>query len=155
LKELHSALNVALDMKPHPSSLSVEAAQLESKNWYGRVLVAEDDLISQQVTSTMLKNMGCSEVDVVSNGIEAIEAIKTQEYALVFMDLSMPKLDGLEATKLIRNEIEGNNSLRIVGLTAHAIKGYRQKCIDAGMNDYISKPISSESLQKVLCEWMP
>ena len=154
VKELHSALNIALDMKPHPSSLSGEAVQLGNKNWSGRVLVAEDDMISQQVTSAMLKNIGCSEVDVVSNGIEAIEAIKTQDYALVFMDLSMPKLDGLEATKLIRNEIEGNNSLRIVGLTAHAIKGYRQKCIDAGMNDYISKPISSESLQKVLGKWM-
>ena len=120
-----------------------------------RILLVEDNLVNQKVALTFLKKLGYS-ADVTSNGVEAIEALKTNEYALVFMDCQMPKMDGYEATRKIRNyESRGfNPHIPIIALTANAMKGDRDKCINAGMNDYLSKPLNPDKLSNKLKKWL-
>ena len=121
-----------------------------------RVLLAEDNLINQKVASGYLHNMGLP-VDVVANGEEAVEAIAQLAYDLVLMDMQMPGMDGLEATRLIR-AADGaalNPGLPIIAMTANAMQGDRELCLEAGMNDYVSKPITPASLALVLERWLP
>ncbi|MEI7954108.1 MAG: CHASE domain-containing protein [Verrucomicrobiota bacterium] len=121
-----------------------------------RVLLAEDNLINQKVASGYLHNLGLP-VDVVANGKEAVEAIATQAYDLVLMDMQMPGMDGLEATRLIRASDGAalNPGLPIIAMTANAMQGDRELCLEAGMNDYVSKPITPTSLAHVLERWLP
>ena len=94
----------------------------------------------------MLKRLGYR-ADVANNGLEALRALEEKHYDVVLMDVQMPEMDGLEATRQIRKK---NIDTYILALTAHALKGDREQCLDAGMNDYISKPISLEMLQTAL-----
>jgi len=116
-----------------------------------RVLVAEDNLISQKVIRKTLSNLGCQS-DIVGNGKAALEMLKTNDYALVLMDLQMPEMDGLEATSFIRNPETGvkNPNIKIVALTANAMASDKEKCMKAGMNSFLSKPINREELKKLL-----
>jgi signal transduction histidine kinase/DNA-binding response OmpR family regulator len=122
------------------------------------VLVAEDNPVNQQVASRLLTRFGC-EVDVVSSGRAAIEAIGLTEYALILMDCQMPELDGYQATEMIRRQhLElGLDTPRIpiIALTASAMPGDRERCLAAGMDDYLSKPIHSEELATILRRWLP
>ncbi len=122
-----------------------------------RILLVEDNSINQQVTLGILKKLGYQKVEAVFNGIEAIEILRHHPYDLVFMDLSMPELDGFDTAKQIREQKIQNShvdmDIPIIALTAHAIKGDREKCLAAGMNDYITKPVSPESLAKVMNKW--
>jgi signal transduction histidine kinase/DNA-binding response OmpR family regulator len=121
-----------------------------------RVLVAEDSPINQEVASQQLKVMGC-QVDVVDNGVAAVRAVAQTEYDLVLMDCQMPEMDGYEAARRIRREEEDNagSRLPIVALTANAVKGDRETCLAAGMDDYVSKPFTQEQLRKVMRRWLP
>ena len=121
-----------------------------------RVLLAEDNLINQKVALGYLEKMGL-QVDVVANGVEVIQALATLAYDLVLMDIQMPRMDGLEATRLVRGGRAGalNPQLPIVAMTASAMRGDQETCLAAGMNDYISKPISPMSLTLVLDQWLP
>ena len=110
------------------------------------ILLAEDNPINQKVALSMLKRLGYS-ADVVNNGIEALKAMDEKHYDVVLMDVQMPEMDGLEATRQIRKKKVDTN---IIALTAYALKGDREQCLIAGMNDYISKPIRMEVLQKAL-----
>jgi CheY-like chemotaxis protein len=92
-------------------------------------------------------------VDVVQDGLMALDAIKRKRYDLILMDGQMPNMDGLEATQKIRNEL-GLTDLPIIGITALAMKGDKEKCLAAGMSDYIPKPIEPASLYKILCKWL-
>lgn len=117
-----------------------------------RVLLAEDNPASQVVAATMLEFIGCN-VDVVSCGREAVVMVGCQHYDIVFMDCNMPDMDGFEATEHIRR-LEGNKAHTIiVALTANAITGFREKCLAAGMDDYLSKPIRSSKLQEIITRW--
>ncbi len=117
-----------------------------------RVLVAEDNPSSQVVAATMLQFIGCT-VDVVSCGRDAVVKVSHENYDIVFMDCNMPDMNGFEATEQIRR-LEGNKKHTvIVALTANAIKGFREKCLAAGMDDYLSKPIRSSTLQDVVTRW--
>ena len=123
----------------------------EQKKQKQRILLAEDNVINQLVAVKILKNLGYS-TDVVANGLEAVNAVKSLPYDLVLMDVQMPELDGLEATCRIRN-LTGkhkNPKIPIVAMTAHAMKGDREKCLKAGMDDYVSKPINPQELVDVL-----
>jgi len=116
----------------------------------GKVLVVEDEQINAMVISAMLKSLGF-EVEHVTDGLKAIEVLKEKTFDCVFMDIQMPEMDGIETTREIRHSSANNNvGIPIIALTAHAMKGDREQCIDAGMNDYLSKPVEVESLTTVL-----
>jgi CheY-like chemotaxis protein len=115
-----------------------------------RILMAEDNLVNQKVAMCMLKRLGYR-ADVANNGLEVLQALQEMSYDVVLMDVQMPEMDGLEATRRIRDS--GLNT-RIIAMTAHALEGDRADCLQAGMNEYITKPINMEELRKALkvCE---
>ncbi len=119
-----------------------------------RVLVAEDNPVNQRVAVRMLARLGIS-ADVVANGLEAIESFGRQPYALVLMDCQIPELDGFEATTRIRAGEGPDRRTPIIAMTAAAMKGDRDRCLAAGMDDYVSKPVLAENLQAVLARWLP
>jgi two-component system sensor histidine kinase/response regulator len=115
-----------------------------------RILLAEDNSLNQQVARGMLEDLGHS-VTIAANGREAVEAFAKGGFDLVFMDIQMPELDGYQATSLIREEQQRSKvAVPIVAMTAHAMSGDREKCLAAGMDDYISKPISRDRLFAVI-----
>lgn len=118
-----------------------------------RVLVAEDTAVNQIVAKRMLEKLDCR-VDVVANGQEALKMIEKFEYHLVFMDCQMPVLDGYGATRMLREKEAGRERHQIViAMTAHAMQGDREKCMNAGMDDYIAKPVSRDALRAMLKKW--
>lgn len=117
-----------------------------------RVLVAEDNLINQKIVQIMLQKAGC-EVLAVDDGNKAVEAVQTRAVDLVLMDLHMPQLDGLQATKRIRNLDSHVREVPIVALTASAFTDDRDRCLAAGMNDFITKPIKLEYLLEKCAYW--
>ncbi len=122
-----------------------------------RVLVAEDNPVNQQVALGMLSKLGC-QVDIVADGRQAIEAVSASLYDLVFMDCQMPELDGYEATAAIRGTERNNGveqAIPIIALTANALQGDREKCLAAGMDDYLSKPFKLDQLLERLERWLP
>jgi len=120
------------------------------------VLLAEDNVINQQVTLGILKKYGIR-ADAVADGREAVKALEGIPYDLVLMDVQMPELDGYEATRLIRSSASAvlNHQVPIIAITANALQGDRERCLDAGMNDYVSKPIAPEALADALERWLP
>jgi len=117
-----------------------------------RILLVEDNPINQRVACKILEKKEY-QVDTAGNGILALEALENKEYDLVLMDIQMPEMDGLEATREIRkNETKGRH-LPIIAMTANALKGDREICIDAGMDDYVSKPVRPAELFKTLENW--
>ncbi len=114
-----------------------------------RILVAEDNLINQKLAVKLLERLGYRP-DIAGNGIEAVEALRRQTYNIVLMDVQMPEMDGLEATRRIRKEWPGDSGPRIVALTANAFKSDREQCLDAGMDAYLSKPIQIRELLAAL-----
>ena len=123
---------------------------------HARILVAEDNLTNQQVALSILKHLGLR-ADAVANGAEALKALADETYELVLMDVQMPVMDGLEATRQIRrNEAaEHKPPLPVIAMTANAMLGDRGKCLEAGMNDYLSKPVSPQMFATVLDKWLP
>ncbi len=115
-----------------------------------RILLAEDNRVNQKVGLHLLKRMGY-QADVASNGLEVLEALHRQPYDLVLMDVQMPEMDGLTATRAIRAQAERLKAIpRIVAMTANAMNSDRQACLDAGMDDYMSKPIRLDDLARVI-----
>jgi signal transduction histidine kinase/ActR/RegA family two-component response regulator len=123
---------------------------------HGRVLVAEDNLTNQQVAMSILKHLGLR-ADAVANGADALKALATETYDLVLMDVQMPVMDGLEATRQIRRAGTAvhNPEVPIIAMTANAMLGDRDKCLAAGMNDYLAKPVSPQMFATMLGKWLP
>ncbi|MGH7956306.1 MAG: response regulator, partial [Opitutaceae bacterium] len=118
------------------------------------ILIAEDNVVNQKVTLLQLRNLGYA-AEIASNGREALEAVRTKSYALVLMDAQMPEMDGLAATRAIRaaqaaGEPGFPTELRIIAMTANAMAGDRERCLEAGMDDYLSKPVTPDALRAVL-----
>ncbi|MBF0468032.1 MAG: response regulator [Desulfamplus sp.] len=127
----------------------------ENQKHDARILIAEDNIINQKVALSILKKLGYR-ADVVCNGQEALKVLKSVPYDIVLMDCQMPEMDGYEATRLIRNPDTGvlDQNIVIIAMTANAMKGDREKCLEVGMNSYLAKPIRPEPLGKALEQWL-
>jgi CheY-like chemotaxis protein len=110
-----------------------------------RILLAEDNKVNQRVATSLLEKEGYSVV-VAANGKEAVAAFESERFDLVLMDMQMPEMDGFEATATIRRREKPGCRIPIVALTAHALKGDRKRCLECGMDDYLSKPINRRDL---------
>ncbi len=119
----------------------------------GPILIAEDNAINQKVIERMVQKLGYR-VKLVANGRDAIDALSRDVYELIFMDCQMPEMDGFEACREIRKN-EGSSRIPIIAITANAMKGDRERCLAAGMDDYVSKPFKQDDLRVVIERWMP
>jgi CheY-like chemotaxis protein len=119
-----------------------------------KVLVVEDNIVNQRVAVRMLEKHGCR-VDVVANGQEAVDTTAGIAYDCIFMDCQMPEMDGFEATARIRQrEMQTGQHVPIIAMTANAMLGDREQCLEAGMDDYVSKPVKSAELMAILQRWI-
>ena len=130
---------------------SLVEIQVQSKR---RILVAEDNPVNQKVAVKMLEKLGYH-ADIAGNGREAVEACARMSYDLILMDCHMPEMDGFEATAKIRGQQHGIRHIPIIAMTANAMQGDRDRCLAAGMDDFLSKPVTSQSLTAVLNRWLP
>ncbi|MDD4016482.1 MAG: PAS domain S-box protein [Kiritimatiellae bacterium] len=135
---------------PHSKDLSTLFAGNRA-----RILLAEDNITNQQVALGILKKLGLR-ADAVANGEEALKVLATLPYDLVLMDVQMPVMDGLEATRQIRNPQSAvrNHVIPVIAMTARAMQGDQESCLAAGMNDYVSKPVTPQALARVLEKWL-
>jgi len=152
--ELFRALLAALSVNaPAAASSASPAAPLGSLGLY--VLLVEDQAVNRKVAAHKLTSWGCR-VDTVSNGEEAVNGIARVDYDVVLMDLQMPGMDGLAATKLVRErEKASGRRTPIIAMTAHAMQGDRERCLAAGMDDYVTKPVNSRELHAALARFAP
>ncbi len=137
-----------------PQEIESTSPSIESKQV--SILLAEDNSINQQVAIHLLERLGYTQVTIVNNGTEAIEAYNKCSFDLILMDCQMPEMDGYTATGMIRT-LETSKRLKhvpIIAMTAHALKGDKEICLKAGMDDYIPKPISVVKLERVLSNWL-
>ena len=118
-----------------------------------QVLVVEDMKVNLMLITRILEKHGCK-VASAANGKEAVTMVKKHPYDIVFMDCQMPEMDGFEATKHIREEEDARRHTPIVALTADAMSGDREKCLNAGMDDYLNKPIKPEQITEMLKKWI-
>ncbi|MGQ0600380.1 MAG: GAF domain-containing protein, partial [Anaerolineales bacterium] len=151
---LHEAVLAALggrDSLPLPVStmLKPETGPLRR----ARILVVDDNEVNQELARVMLEKLG-HQGNVVNNGFEALQALQQHAYELVLMDSQMPVMDGLEAARRIRAEFPADRQPRIVALTANVMAGFREACLAAGMDDYLSKPIQLKDLRAMLKRWL-
>jgi CheY-like chemotaxis protein len=123
-----------------------------AKNLPLNILVAEDNPINMKLAIRILEKMGY-QVDSAGDGAEALESVARQHYDIVFMDVQMPEVNGLEATRRICRRWPTGKRPRIIAMTANALEGDRKKCLEAGMDDYISKPIRIDEVQAALRRW--
>ena len=125
------------------------------KNGHARILVAEDNWANQTVAEAMLNKLGYH-ADLVANGLEALQALRKADYDVVLMDCEMPEMDGYEASRRVRDLATGarNHSIPIIAVTADAMPGDREKCLQAGMSDYLAKPIEAPQLAAILEKWL-
>jgi len=124
------------------------------QKWPLRILLAEDNATNQKLALRLLARMGY-QADVAASGLEVLDALKRQLYDVVLMDIQMPEMDGLEATRQIRRELSETRQPRVIAMTANAMQGDREMCLAAGMDDYVSKPIRIEELVEALSKSRP
>jgi PAS domain S-box-containing protein len=144
----------ALPIKERQAPMVTRHTLSEQKRRMVCLLLAEDNWINQKMAVTLLQKAGYP-VDVVDNGRQAVEAVKSKKYTLVLMDVQMPEMDGLEATQSIREyELNRPQHVPIIAMTAHAMKGDRERCLQAGMDDYLTKPLEPEDVFSTIERWM-
>jgi len=117
-----------------------------------RILMADDNRVNQKVASRFLEKLGYR-AELANNGLEVLQALERQPYDIIFLDVHMPEMDGYAAARELRRRWGGAGRPRIIAVTGNALQGDREKCLDAGMDDYISKPIRVEDLQTALVRW--
>ncbi|MBK8318941.1 MAG: response regulator [Betaproteobacteria bacterium] len=141
-------------MESAPAISADEAEQLLSSRYrQTRILLAEDNPINQEVALELLRGVGL-QADLAVNGQKAVEMVNQQDYDLILMDMQMPIMDGLSATRAIRQSERGR-SLPILAMTANAFSEDRQRCLDAGMNDHVAKPVDPSNLYTMMIKWLP
>ena len=147
------ALRPTASIKPTRAAESAPKEALVSSQ-LARILVAEDNVVNQRVVLGLLAKLG-HRADAVRNGVEAVRAVESGTYDLVFMDCQMPELDGFEATRRIRRLSGTCATVPIVALTANAMQGDRERCLEVGMNDYVAKPVDAGRLAAALQRFLP
>ena len=156
--QLHDCLTLVVSGKPleskaQPMPIVTRHSISEDKKRKIRILLAEDNVVNQKVALRILERIGYR-ADAVANGKEVLSALKNIAYDLILMDVQMPEMDGFEATAAIRaKEMDMGGHIPIIAMTAHAMKGDREHCLEAGMDDYVSKPIQPQSLIEVIERW--
>jgi signal transduction histidine kinase/HPt (histidine-containing phosphotransfer) domain-containing protein/ActR/RegA family two-component response regulator len=157
----HRELLEAIDLAPRVTTVASPAtpglAEVEDSPGFGpaRVLLVDDVAVNQKVALTMLRRFGCL-ADLASNGEEALALLERNVYDVVLMDCQMPLMDGFSATRVQRDrEAKTGRHVPIVAMTAHAMHGDRERCLAAGMDDYVAKPVRREALQGALERWVP
>jgi two-component system sensor histidine kinase/response regulator len=155
--QLFDALLIVLGMRPDrktglTGTLVTRHTINEQKRQNLHILVVEDNEINRKVVVNLLKKAGY-QVDTVENGVQVFEALNDNSYNLVLMDVQMPEMDGLEATRRIRELEDRNKEVPIIGLSAHAMSGDRERCLAAGMDDYLTKPIQPQALLSAIERW--
>ncbi len=129
--------------------------QADGQEFEAKLLLVDDNVVNRMLGSKMLSKLGC-QVSTAADGEEAMNAVIEEPFDLIFMDIQMPFMDGLEATSCIRALEKGcGGHIPIVALTAHAMRIHQEQCLDAGMDDYLAKPVRMESLKRVLRKWLP
>jgi len=149
---LFNVLMGIIDTAPAPQVKEKKPAKIDGNMAVQhplRLLLAEDNVINQKVALKLLSKLGY-QADLAGNGLEAIAALERQTYDVILMDIQMPEMDGDEATRQIRAKWSQDRQPHIVAMTAHALEGDREKYIDRGMDDYVSKPIKVDSLVAAL-----
>ena len=148
---------VPLEVRPDNEMSSVIAqAQHHPATLHGKILLAEDNVVNREIAVAMLELLGCA-VDIAEDGQEALTAVAAQPYDLVLMDCQMPNLDGLKASRLIREQESQHSPRRrlpILALTANAMEGDREQCLAAGMDGYLTKPFTIDQLHHALTPWL-
>ena len=124
----------------------VAPVKVVARSTLARILVVDDERLNQQIVVAMLTRLGYR-ADTARSGLEALDALRNRDYELVFMDWHMPELNGLDATRAIRTELDASHQPWIIALTASVLPEDREKCLDAGMNDYLTKPLNIENLK--------
>ncbi|MEW6208114.1 MAG: response regulator [Acidobacteriota bacterium] len=143
---------ISTEAERMPPGMSIFDFPSERPQTRGRALVVEDNPINQRVIVQMIEKRGFKS-DVASNGLEAVEMLSRAAYDLVLMDCQMPVMDGYEATSQIRQMEGSSRHTPIIAVTANAMVGDREKCLSAGMDDYLSKPVKIEALEEMLNRW--
>ncbi len=160
--QLYDCMALVLNLATLPSKANIPAQSIitrhkaaEAATRAPRILLAEDNIINQKVMQSMLSKLGYK-ADLVANGLEALQALEMIDYDLVLMDCQMPEMNGFEATSSIRDAGSKvlNHNVPVIAVTANAMIGDCELCIEAGMNDYLSKPVKKEELDEVLEKWL-
>ncbi|WP_439888686.1 ATP-binding protein [Pseudomonas sp. MBLB4123] len=146
---LEVPLPFSLQSRPTPTNAETEDYHGQNQ----RVLLVEDNPVNQTVIEAMLRSLGYR-VDLVGDGVQALHRVGQQSYAAILMDCRLPIMDGYEATRQIRR-LDGQGNLPIIALTANALQGDRDACLECGMNDYLAKPFKRADLQRILQRWLP
>ena len=155
-----SHLRALLDRRLDAQSMPIKVAHIRAPLMVGlgnstmKLLLAEDNLVNQHVAIAILKKLGLG-ADLAVNGREAVEAVQAKDYDLVLMDCQMPEMDGFQATRLIREYEAGQRHVPILAMTANAMQGDRERCLESGMDDYLPKPVTIDNLKNALRQWLP
>jgi PAS domain S-box-containing protein len=154
--KLRRTLETVLGLKVGSEIAAAPAAVAANRGAALRILIVEDNAVNQQVASRLISRLG-HQAEIAANGVEALAALRGRSFDLVLMDCQMPEMDGFEATRQLRDPASGviDPAIPVIALTANAMEEDRQRCLDAGMSDYMAKPIKPEVLAEMLARWTP